>query len=76
MRYFEVRLSHPVKRDNPISSPVWQKNENLFIAAATAQRAIELALERFPEGTIHVVQTRGDALLIVDDSPISEEEEK
>jgi hypothetical protein len=71
MRHFEVRLSRPVEHE--YTSVQGEKkrhtsmdNEELHIACETAQRAIELALEAFPDAVIHVVQAKARAHLIVD----------
>lgn len=64
MRHFEVRLSHPVER--PERTVPMMVNEELHIACETAQRAIELALEAFPNAVIHVVHAKARAHLIVD----------
>lgn len=44
----------------------WRQNIQLDILTYSATRAIELALERYPNGEVHVVQKRGSSGLIID----------
>ena len=77
--HFDVQLSElytyestqtgPVVRGKPTTLPKTvqsSRNQQLDIITTSAARAIELALERHPSGTVHVVQRRGSANLIID----------
>lgn len=69
--HFEVQLSEPYEYlaygEQP-GGKTQKGNHNVTINVITtsAQRAIELALQRHPEGTVHVVQRRGFTNLLVD----------
>lgn len=65
--HFDVQLSHLVEGlDYNGKAHTTRRNEQLDVITDTAQRAIELALERFPGGDVHVVQRRGTAKLVLD----------
>lgn len=71
--HFDVQLSAPYEHLD------WQKNQvtsmrniTLDIITTSAQRAIELALARHPEGQVHVVQRRGSTSLLLDPDIIKE----
>jgi hypothetical protein len=69
--HFDVQLSEPYEYEvnngqggkRMIPS---RRNQQLDIITTSAARAIELALERHPEGQVHVVQRRGSSNLIID----------
>lgn len=77
--HFEVQLSEPYKyasntmgpsvNGQPTSVPYMRtsrRNVTLDVITTSAYRAIELAMERHPEGEIHVCQRRGVTHLIFD----------
>lgn len=77
--HFEIQLSEeydyiektmgPSVKGLPTSIPVnriGRRNVTLDVITNSAYRAIELALERHPRGSIHVCQRRGVTHLIFD----------
>jgi hypothetical protein len=73
IQHFDIQLSEPYTyvTAGPTTHQS-MRNVSLDIITTTAQRAIELALERHPGGVIHVVQKRGVTNLLFDPVIIKE----
>jgi hypothetical protein len=59
--HWEVRITDP-----PAEEGKWAKNINLDVITYTAQRAIELTVQQYPNAVIHVVYQRSHTNLLFD----------
>lgn len=79
--HFDLQLSEPyiymAKSWNPAGDTeehevTSSRNITLDIITTSAQKAIELALGKHPNGTVHVVQRRGSTNLLFDPDIVKE----
>lgn len=67
--HFDVQLSEPYEHaayGQPDLMVTSHRNVTLDVLTTSAQRAIELALERHPAGIVHVIQRRGTTNMLMD----------